>query len=289
VVLTAAGLAAAAAVPAAGAVRCAGPADRAAGLAAAAWVAAQPPAAMAAGQQADAIVALRAAGRSRASLAPRLRRLAGVAPAYARTAGAAGKVVLAAVAAGADPRALGGVDYTARIRRAYADGRYGASAYDQALSMIALRAAGRPVPPAAVRALRAARGPGGWGFALRPGERDQADATGYVLRALGAAGVTRRDPAVAGAVAWLLAQRDARGGLASAGGRRPAEANSTAAAWRGLCAVGAPVPASLRARLRGFRDRDGALRLSDAAAGSRLLATVEAVPALLGQGARPSG
>ena len=80
------------------------------------------------GQQADAIVALRAAGRSAPSLAPRLRALAAVAPAYARTAGGAGKVALAAAAAGRDPRRLGGVDYLGRIRARYASGRYGATA-----------------------------------------------------------------------------------------------------------------------------------------------------------------
>ena len=67
---------------------------------------------------------------------------------------------MAAVAAGGDPARLGGVDYVARIRARYASGRYGATAFDQALSILGLRAAGRPVPRAAIRATFAGRGAG---------------------------------------------------------------------------------------------------------------------------------
>jgi hypothetical protein len=236
-----------------------------------------------AGQQADAIVALRAAGRSRAALRPRAAALARVAPAYATTAGAAAKVAMAAVAAGRNPAAFGGVDYLRRVTNRYAAGRYGASAWDQALSLLALRAAGRPAPPAAVRATLAARGSGGWSFDLTPRGRDSVDATAIVLEALRASGVRRSDARVAAAVRWMLAQRNGEGGLGTAGGGAPTDANTTAGAIRALRATGRRPPASMRAALRALQDRDGSVRFTRASGGSRLLATTDATVAFAGR------
>lgn len=267
----------AAAAPAAGAGGDAARADRAA-----AWLAGAAAAAPG-GQQADAIVAMRAAGRTAASLRPRLRALATVAPGYARTAGGAGKVALAAVAAGTDPSRLGGVDYLARIRARYASGRYGATAYDQAFSILALTAAGRPVPRAAVRATLAERGTGGWSFALARGTRDSVDATGVVIEALRAAGVPRTNPALAAAAAWILAQRNGEGGLASAGGGAATDANSTAGAIRALRALRRRPPAATLAALRALQEPSGAVRFTAAEAGSRLIATNDAAVAFAGR------
>ncbi|HWH13268.1 MAG TPA: hypothetical protein VNT51_00870 [Miltoncostaeaceae bacterium] len=281
--LVAAGVVALGAAPTAlSAPACAGPADRAAAQRAAAWLAARPAAGMAPGQQADAIGALRAAGRSPAALRGRARVLARVAPGYARTPGAAGKVALATVAAGLPAGRLGGVDYLARIRRSYADGRYGASAFDQALSILALRAAGQRVPPGAVAALRGARGPGGWNFALRRGGPDAVDSTALVLEALAAAGVRRSDVHVRGALAWLARQRARDGGYAAAGGRRPSEANPTALVIRAQCALGLTPPPATRAALRRLAAADGRIRFTRASEGSALLATLDALPALAG-------
>jgi hypothetical protein len=236
-----------------------------------------------AGQQADAVVAMRAAGRSRASLRGRVRALSRVAPAYATTAGGAGKVVMAAVAAGADPRRLGGVDYVGRINARYASGRYGASVFDQALSMLALRSAGRRVPAAAVRATLAARGRGGWSFDLSRGGRDSVDHTAIVIEALRASGVPRRNAALRSAASWMLAQRNRSGGLASAGAGGATDANTTAMAIRALRALGRRPPASALRALRSLQERDGAFRFTRADAGSRLLATPDAVIALAGE------
>jgi len=270
------------AAPAAAAPACTGPADRAAAQRGAAWLAQRAPAGMAPGQQADVIIALRAAGRRPAALRGRARVLARVAPAYARTPGAAGKVVLAAVAAGQDPARFGGVDYVGRIRRSYADGRFGVSAFDQSLAILALRAAGHRVPPGAVAALRGTRGTGGWGFALRRGGPDAVDSTALVLEALAAAGVRRSDPGVRAAVAWLARQRAADGGYAAFGGRRPTEANPTALVLRARCALGLPPAPATRAALRRLVARDGHVRFTRTSAGSPLIATVDAVPALAG-------
>jgi hypothetical protein len=256
--------------------------DRASAARGAAWLAAHSAGAPA-GQQADAIVALRAAGRTRASLGGRATALARVAPAYATTAGGAAKVAMAAVAAGRNPARFAGVDYLGRLRNRYAAGRYGASAWDQALSLLALRAAGRPAPPAAVRATLAARGSGGWSFDLTPRSRDSVDATAIVLEALAASGVKGSDARVRAAVRWMLAQRNGEGGLGTTGGGAATDANSTAGAIRALRATGRRPPASMRAALRRLQDRDGSVRYSSASEGSRLLATGDAVIAFAGR------
>ncbi len=228
---------------------------------AAAWLAARSAGAPA-GQQADVIVALRAAGRSRASLRPRLTRLARQAPAYARTAGGVGKVVMAAVAAGGDPRRLGGVDYLARLRARYAAGRYGATAFDQALALLAVRAAGSAPPRSAVRATLAARGSGGWSFDLSRTGRDSVDATAVVIEALAASGVRPSDPGLRAGITWMLAQRNAGGGVRWSGSGGPTEANSTAGLIRAMRALDRRPPGSTRAALRGLQDRDGGIRFT---------------------------
>jgi len=248
---------------------------------AAAWLAANSAGAPA-GQQADAIVALRIAGRSPASLRPRLARLGRDAPAYASTAGGAGKVVMAVVAAGADPHRLAGVDYVSRITSRYASGRYGATAFDQALSMLAIRAAGGATPHAAVRATLAARGTGGWDFGLSRPASDSVDATALVIEALRASGVPAGDPGLRAGTAWMLAQRNGSGGYASAGGAGATEADSTAGVIRALRSLGRSPAASTRAALRALQDGDGGVRFTRAAAGSRLIATTDALIALSG-------
>ncbi len=235
------------------------------------------------GQQADAIVALAAAGRPRAVLRSRLSQMLPGAPGYAATAGATGKVVLAAVAAGRDPRRLAGVNYVARLRGQYAAGRYGTSAYDQALAILALRAAREAVPAAAITTLRRTRGTGGWSFGLRRTARDDVSATGLMIEALRAAGVPAGDPMLRSATGWLLAQRNGQGGLHIDGGRRPTEANSTAIAIRALRAMGRTPPAATRAALRALQEGDGGFRFTAAIRESRLLATVDAVVAMSGR------
>jgi hypothetical protein len=256
--------------------------DQRTAVRAAAWLE-RTPAAGPGGQVADTIVALRSAGRSRATLAPRVRALARIAPRYADTAGGSAKVVLAAVAVGADPARFGGRDYLRGVTSRYAAGRYGATGFDQALSLLALSAAQRPVPRTAVRVTLAARGEGGWGFSLSPSARDSVDATGLMIEALRAAGVPARHPVLRAATAWMLAQRNARGGFASITRRGPTEANPTSNAIRALRAMGRPVPANTRAELRRLQDRSGAVRFTGPRRGSTVMATNDALVALSGR------
>lgn len=253
------------------------PASRAAG-----WLASQPTARMEAGAQADVIVRLRMTGTPPARLRPRLARLTATAPGYADTPGRAAKIVMAASAAGADPTRLGGVDYLARMRRApAAAGRFGRTAFDQGLGMIALRMAGRPVPRAAVAALRASRSGAGWSFDLDRSDPPDVDSTALGLLALDAAGVDPRSPVVRSAAAWLVRNRDGGGGWASGTGRPP-NANSTGLAAQALDAVRGSAPRASLRFLRGLQDGSGAIRFTAQSPGSPLLATTDALPALAG-------
>lgn len=235
------------------------------------------------GQIADTIVALKAARRGPAVLRPRLRALRRVAPRYADTAGAAAKVTMGAVAGGADPTRFGGNDYVRRITARYAAGRYGATVFDQALSMLALRAAGRPIPATAVRTTLAARGTGGWNFAMTRSGRDMVDGTGLMIEALRAAGVPASHKGLRAATTWMVAQRNAQGGYTSAGGQGATQANPTSNVIRALDAMGRPVPARTRAALRSIQERSGAVKFTGRQDGSRLLATTDAVVAFSGR------
>jgi hypothetical protein len=235
-----------------------------------------------AGQQADAIVALAAAGRSQSALQTRMSDLTALAPSYATTAGGAGKVVLAAVAAGTNPRSLGGVNYVDRIRSRYRSGRYGSTAYDQAYAILGLRAAGESVPGGAIRALRRARGSGGWSFSVRGG-KDDVSATGVLMEAVRAAGVATTDPLLRSTSTWIAQQANAQGGFSIDGGRRPTEANSTAIAIRAWRAAGRKPPSRWRVALRSLQEPDGGIRFTAAIRESRVLATLDAVVAMSGR------
>ena len=139
------------------------------------------------------------------------------------------------------------------------------------------------MPPTAVRATLAARAGGGWGFTMSRTARDSVDATASVIEGLRAAGVPASDPALRAAAAWMLAQRNAAGGP-GVGRRRAGPPTPTPRRARSApCARWAarPPPAT-RAALRALQEADGGFRFTRAAAGSRLLATNDAVPALAG-------
>ena len=254
-------------------------ADRAAAAKGAAWLA-ERGTAMPGGQQADLIVALRATGAPRATLRGRVRALAREGRAYGTTAGRAAKIARAALAVGANPARFGRVNYVGRMSRDYSRGRYGTNAYDQALAIVALREAGRPVPPAAIRAVARARGAGGWNLSLSRAGPDDVDATAALIEALRVAGVGRGNRALRGATRWLRTQRRPGGGFPSRRGR-DSDANSTAAALRALRAMGAPGQARTAAALRDFQRPDGSFRWRAGVGGSPLLATLDAVPALI--------
>jgi hypothetical protein len=257
--------------------------DRSSARAGAAWLAgAVKPGAD--GMAADALVALRAAGRlSGADAARRARALRAGANGYARTAGATGKTILALVAArSGSARCAGKVDLLARLRSSGRAGRYGTTIFDQTLAMLAARALHAGPSQRSVTVLLKARGAGGWNFNLtRSGGRaDDVTSTAMAILAARAAGVSARNGTLRAGLRWLRAQRTAAGGFAL-GRRDHNEANSTALAIEAAAAMGSRDTRAARA-LVSLQRGGGAFQFTRDDAGSRVLATNDAVVALSG-------
>jgi hypothetical protein len=235
------------------------------------------------GQAADTIAALRAAGRlPRAEAARRAAALRRDARRYATTAGATGKTILGLAAAGANPRCATGVDLLRRLRGFGRDGRYGTTIYDHTLGMLGMRALRAGPPRSTVSFLRRARGGGGWNFtATRSGRRDDVSSTAMAIMALRAAGVPRRDGALRAGLRWLRSQRAPTGGFAE-GRRDRTEANPTALAIEAAGAMGSRDTRAVRA-LRSLQRGGGAFQFTRTDAGSRVIASIDAVIALSGR------
>jgi hypothetical protein len=257
--------------------------DRSAARAGAAWLSgAVKPGAD--GMAADALVALRAAGRlPSAEAARRARALRDGAGAYARTAGSAGKTILALTAArSGSARCAGSIDLLARLNSYGRAGRYGATIFDQTLGMLAAHALHAGPSSRAVSVLLNARGASGWNFDLSAagGRADDVTSTAMAILAARAAGVPASNGALRAGLRWLRAQRTAAGGFAL-GRRDRNEANSTALAIEAARAMGSKDTRATRA-LRTLQRSGGAFQFTRDDAGSRVLASNDAVVALSG-------
>jgi hypothetical protein len=257
--------------------------DRSAARAGAAWLsAAVKPGAD--GMAADALVALRAAGRLPSSeAARRATALRAGANGYARTAGATGKTILALVAArSGSARCAGRVDLLGRLSSYGHAGRYGTTIFDQTLGMLAAHALRAGPSAKATKVLLSARGGGGWNFNLtRSGGRpDDVTSTAMAILAARAAGVPARNGALRAGLRWLRAQRTPAGGFAL-GRRDRNEANSTALAVEAARAMGSKDTRATRA-LATLQRSGGAFQFTRDDAGSRVLASNDAVVALAG-------
>lgn len=114
-------------------------------------------------------------------------------------------VVIALVAAGADPRAVNGVDLVARLVDTWdaAAGIYGSLLLESAAVVMALAAAGEPIEKQAIETILTAQiEDGSWGYAgtTEPGSGD-AGTTAYVVQALIAA--DHADEVIADALAYF--------------------------------------------------------------------------------------
>jgi hypothetical protein len=143
-------------------------------------------------------------------------------------------------------------------------------------TILALRQAAEPAPPALVQALlRAQRPSGGWSW-LRGSAPDSND-TAAAIQALRAAGV--RGKPIDRAVAFLRRHQNRDGGFELTVGRG-SDAPSTAWAIQALLAAGAkPGPAAF-AYLRRLQRPDGSIRYSVRYDTSRLWTTAQVAPAL---------
>lgn len=236
------------------------------------------------GSAADTLVAMRAAGivtpagaRSRASALRRGAR------SYVTGAGQAAKLILGLTAAhSGSARCAGSLDLRIAMGRDYTRGRYGRNAFDQGLALLAIHALRERVPANAIRFLRGARGGGGWNVLLtRSGPSDDVSSTAIVILAMRAGGVSRRDGALRAALSWMAHQRTRSGGFAL-GRRDRNEANSTALAIEAERAMGRSDRRAARV-LRGLQRGDGSFQYTADDAGSRVIASTEAVIALSGR------
>jgi hypothetical protein len=238
---------------------------------------------------ADAVVAIASAGQDPSSWLQE-----GVSPldyigldaGNADSPGLAAKFALAAVAAGENPRAIGGVDLIARIVEGFdpTAGFFGGGPYESALSVLALKAAQEPLPTGAVPGLLAARQPDGtYSFSgdMTPGSGDS-NTTALVVQALLIAG---QGVEVLPSLAYFRRAQNADGGWTyqkpSAFGE-DTDANSTALVIQALLSAGQDLATwgDPESALRGLQGSSGALAFQAATPGDNFLATVQAIPAM---------
>jgi hypothetical protein len=167
-------------------------------------------------------------------------------------------------------------------------GIYGDDLYDHSLVLIALSASGETIPETALAPLRASQGEtGGWAFdgSTDPGAADS-NTTALVVQALATQGLAD-DPMVDRGLDFLSTLLVPDGGFAY-GPADPlvADANSTALVLQALIAAGedpaSPDWGNAPLALARFQAPDGGFRYMAADEEPNLLATVQAVPALVG-------
>lgn len=213
--------------------------------------------------------------------------LAAQAPTVTKT-GDLAKLILLAQATGQAPTDFGGVDLVNKLEAQYdsQSGLFAGTVPEHAYAMLALKAAGKPIPDAATTALVALQGAdGGWAF----DGTSQADTntTGLVLQALAAAGQGADAPAVSKALTFLKGQQNTDGGFPY---QKPSDygtesdANSTAWAIQGLIAQEQSLaewntPETFLATLQA---EDGSFAWKAEVPGANFLATAQAVTALEG-------
>ena len=255
----------------------------------------------------DAIVAIAAVGQDPDGAAwtaggqSALDALEALTPSYVDRAGnraaEAAKTARAAMAAGRDPRDFGGLDLIARIQSYYnpETGRYYDTwLYRHDLAVLALHAAGAPAPARARQTLVDEQHPnGGWGWAFAATVAD-VDSTGLTMLTLAETGYPLESAEYGKALTFLAGMQLADGSLPDRNNATVGNANSAALAIRGILAAdkdprelpfvqitptGALV--TLLDALLAFQEDSGAFIFTRAIPESRLLATLDTVPALV--------
>jgi hypothetical protein len=214
---------------------------------------------------------------------------------YAATgAGQAAKVVLFQAATGGDVSNIDGINPLELVQNGVNPdtGYFGIGIYDEAIGVLALVAAGQPVPAEWIDTLRAKQiANGGWAFDGST-EAAQADSntTAIVIQALIANGVASDDPAIANGLAYMKTVVAPTGGFAYAtADPLLADANSTGIAIQALAAVGQDPSAAgawgdvpPEQALAAFQNPSGAFRYMDSVPDDNLFATIQAIIALTG-------
>lgn len=182
------------------------------------------------------------------------------------------KVVMAAVAGGADPRSFGGTNLVAAIRATEGDnGRFDTAAvFDQALAILALRAAGATVSTQALHWLASAQcDDGGWQYDQRASADDDAHClsttdpgTDYFTSDSNttslAVQVLRTGSRVDDALAFFRTLRDGSAGWGYSQCCITTDTNSTAMVIQAYVAAGVAVPSGGFGALRRLQLNCGA-------------------------------
>ncbi len=210
---------------------------------------------------------------------------------FATTGGAAGKLLAAVTAAGRDPYTFGGQDLVALLRsKKGGTDLYDDDATGQAWAILGLAAVQDSIPSGAVSALAASQqSDGGWEGG--PGWGTDSNTTALALQALAAATMPITSSVVVKGMDYLREQQASTGGFVySVGLGTAADANSTALALQALVAMGQdPLDADWRKGGASALDNLLALQLAGGAFewqegnGANILATVQALPAVLGR------
>lgn len=248
-----------------------------------------------AGTTIEVVFAAAAAGRDletwhSASSASTLVYLREQADGYAADPSTTGKLLVAVVAANQDPRSFGGIDLVQRLIAQLASQTLAqATALGYAWALLGLAAAEQTIPADTVQALIAMQAAdGGWEWG--PGFGTDSNSSALVLQSLAASGISLKDAALGKGLDYLKAQLSPEGGFAysTVWGNAP-DANSTAYGIQALIATGsdpfnsawvanAKTPAMA---LLAWQLADGSFEWQPGT-GANLLATAQAVPALLG-------
>jgi hypothetical protein len=210
------------------------------------------------------------------------------------------KLIMAAIALGQDPTEFGGVDSVARLEAmAGDDGKIGVEVdtlVGHSLAVLALKSAGRPIPPAAVEYITASQQKSGaWAWDGSDGTPGDTNTTAFAIQALVAAGRDSDDESISRAIAYFDSVQNEDGGWPyqkpSAYGT-DTDANSTAVTIQALIAAGhdptgeewatAEGGAPLAA-LEALQNESGAFAWQAAMPDDNLLATVQALPAVAGK------
>jgi hypothetical protein len=220
-----------------------------------------------------AVLALKAAGRSPASLRPGASSPAVyLAGRPTRSTTDVALRILALDALGVDVSDL--ADRLVRERRE--DGRIGPLVNSSVWAVIALRAAGRPVPAATVRyLLRVQHRSGGWSWNRR-GTADSND-TAAAIQALRAVGV--RGAAIRRGIAYLRRLQNRDGGFGLTPGST-SDAQSTAWVVQAFVAAEVAPPVKALLFLASLREPGGSFRYSRGRAITPAWVTATVLPAL---------
>ena len=252
------------------------------------------------GSTADAVVAIVAAGGDPAAFVQdgnsTLDYLAANAAAV-DNAGDLAKLIMAAVAAAENPRTFGDTDSVARLEAMAGEGGRIGTANDtfvsHILAVLALASVRRPISDAAVdQIVQAQQENGGWSWDGTDATPADTNSTAFAVQALVAAGQAGSE-AVANALDYYRGIQNEDGGWpyqSPSDFGTDTDANSTAVTIQALIAAGED-PAgwegsggvSPAETLEAFQTEGGAFAWQAAMPDDNLLATVQAIPALVGR------